>query len=462
MSITVLRRLGLTACLSFASSSSFATDLYSIYQLAVQNDHEFAAANAAYQAGLENKGLGRAGILPKFNANASYANNDVEQDGESVQLLLPNETNATDSGYGLTLSQPLFDMAAWNTYQAGKDAANIAEAQFRSDQQSLIIRTAQAYFDTLQAADNLSTSVAEEDAFKHQLEQTQQRFEVGLSAITDVHEAQASYDNSVAEKLIAIGQLGIAFEALEVLTGETYYEINPLKDDFVVSKPQPEAREEWVKRSIEGNYDLAAAEANAEASRHQAKAAKAGHYPVLSLDGSYSSRNNDGDFTYQDNPAGKNDYDTDSTQIGVTLTIPIYNGGGVSASRRQAAQQSIQARELWLKAKRDVVQAARTQHLAVTTTVATVKARKQAIVSNASALEATQAGYSVGTRDLVDVLNAQRGLYQAKRDYYAALYTYVISSLTLKQVAGMLVEDDVVQLNSWLDTERKVEKNTSL
>ncbi|WP_370980877.1 TolC family outer membrane protein [Agaribacterium sp. ZY112] len=455
----ILRNASIAACLGLSAQFSTAEDLYYIYQQAVENDHEFKASQAAYQAGLEDSKLGRSALLPKINASANYTGSNRSVDGSesSTTQVLPSETDNTNSGYGISLVQPLFDMAAWQTYKAGKSTADVAEANYLSAQQELILRTAQAYFDILLAGDNYSTAIAEEDALKHQLEQTRQRFEVGLSAITEVHEAKAAYDNSVAEKLIAEGQLGISFEALEVLTGQSYQQIAPLKDNFAVSNPQPAARQAWVDRAIEGNPQLAAAEALAEASRRQAKQAKAGHYPVLSLNGNYASYNDDRetDFGYN------SDLDSDDSSIGLTLTVPIYNGGAVSASRRQAEQQSIQAREQWLKAKRDVVQAARSQHLSVTTTVATVHAREQGIISTSSALEATQAGYSVGTRDLVDVLNAQQNLYQAKRNYYAALYTYIMSSLRLKGVAGMLTEQDLVQLNEWLNEAKPVLKTNS-
>ena len=445
----------------FASSAN-GTTLLEVYTLAAENDHQFKAAEAAYEAGLEDKNVGRSGLLPKLNANASYDQNNSELSGVSDTIQsLPSETDGTDSGYAVTLQQPLFDMAAWNNYKAGKASADISESQFKAEEQSLIIRVAQAYFDTLQAADNLNTRLAEEEALEQQLEQTRQRFEVGLSAITEVHEAQAAYDSSVAERLIAAGLLGISFEALEVITGQQFTQLSPLKDDFEVVGPQPAERESWVSRAMENNYQLAAAKFNADSARYIAKSRKAGHYPVVTLNGTYSNFNRDATTDSAFGNGLEDDYDTENQSIGLTLTVPIYNGGGVSASRRQAQQQAIQARELYLQAQRDTVQAARSQHLSVVTSVSTVKARLQAIVSNQSALEATQAGYSVGTRDLVDVLNAQRGLSQAQRDYYTALYAYILSSLSLKEVSGMLSVDDLDQLNAWLDITKLVQKSSA-
>jgi len=436
-----------------------ATTLEEIYQQAVLNDHSFRAAQATLEAGKENTGLGRAGLLPKLNAQGSWQDSHTERTGTgaNIQLgALPQETDGTRQGYGVTLSQPLFDLAAWHSYKRAKAASNIAEAQFGIAEQQLIIRTAQAYFDVLQAVDNLDTARAEENAFSYQLEQTRQRFEVGLVAITEVHEAQAVYDSATAERLIAEGRLGIAFEALEVITGSPQYELAPLKNDLPVTPPAPEERSAWVEMALQNNYNLRVASLTAESAKQFAKAQKAGHFPTVSLDAGYSDYNNDSDIN-----GINSDIDQEDQSIGVTLTIPLYNGGGVSAARRKAAQEYIASRELLNQTQRDIVQQTRSVHLTVVTSVTTVKARLQAITSNQSAYEATQAGYDVGTRDLVDVLNAQRNLFRAQRDFYDALYAYVLSTLRLKEAAGTLSPTDVSELNSWLDMSRTVNRDAS-
>ncbi len=449
--------------------SSHAEDLTSIYQMALENDHEFKSALAGSKATAENKNLNRSGLLPQVSLEASWGETATDRSGLTVtdpppdlmiegpyEVPVNSTTDTTSSGYTVTLAQPLFNLSAWHNYKAGKAQQDIADAQLRTAEQALIIRVAQAYFDTLEAADNLETSLAEEEAFKHQLEQSRQRFEVGLSAITEVHESQASYDSSVAQRLTSEGNLGIAFEALEVLTGQTYTSLAPFREEFEATPPVPADRQEWVNRALENNAALAEQSGVAETFDQLAKSARADHLPTLTLSGSYSDQNDDSFTTVFDN----SDLDTQSEYIGVTLNVPIFSGGATSASRRIAKQEAIQARQNYLKAKRDIVQAARSNHLSVLTSVATVKALKQAIVSNQSALEATQAGYSVGTRDLVDVLNAQRGLYQAKRNYHDALYTYIINSLSLKQTAGMLTVEDLTQLNAWLDASQLVRKSS--
>ncbi len=455
--------LPLSAMFLSASISTQATDLAEVYALAVENDHEFKAARAGYLASAEVKKLSRSGLLPKINGEASWS--DSEDDNSGIRIspsstdtnLVSETTDTTTTGYSISLNQPLFDMSAWNDFKAGNANASAAKANYHSSQQALIIRSSQAYFDALLAASNLETSRAQEDALHHQLMQTKQRFDVGLSAITEVHEAQAAYDSSVAERLIAEGRLGIAFEAIEVITGRPFEELSSLKADFPASAPQPMAREAWVERALENNYELLSSKLSSDASKYSAKSAKSGHYPTLTLSGTYSNQERDSET----NPTNLSDIETDTKRIGLTLNVPIYNGGSVSATRRQAKQQAIQARENYLKLRRDVVQNARSQHLNVITGVSTVKARAQAIVSRESALEATQAGYRVGTRDLVDVLNAQQSLYQAKRNYNTALFDYILSSLNLKEVAGQLNKDDIQSLNTWLDQANPIKRSAN-
>jgi outer membrane protein len=428
------------------SQPAHAETLQDIYLKAVENDHRFKAAQAQRDAGIENRNLRRAALLPQIAGDASWQKSDVENDVISEQN--PAQYDGTQTAYGVGLSQSIINLSNWHRFAQGRALADIAEAEFLVAQEDLILRTSRAYFDALQAVDNLATAKAEEDALGHQLEQTKQRFTVGLTAITEVHEAQAAYDSATANRLVAEGALGIAFEALEVLTGQSYRSLSPLLDDFPVTPPQPSNREEWVQMALDNNASLKASWFAARSAEANAKAAKSDHLPTLGGSIRYGNTARDID----ENTV----LDQTATTIQLDLSVPLFAGGGISAARRQTANQYVQAREIYLQTQRDTVQNARSRHLNVLTTAATVKARKQAITSSRSALEATQAGYDVGTRDLVDVLNAQRNLYSAQRDYYNALYSYVIATLQLKQAAGVLVAADVGELNQWLDKSRSV------
>lgn len=439
-----------TAFLTIAVSSfSYAETLNEIYQQALQNDHQFKAANAAYLAGKEAKKIGLAGLLPQVNGE--YGITDGEFDEEGVRFGQPvNQTIQSErDGYSITLTQPLFDMSRWHAYKRGKLDSKVAKAEFEASRQLLIRRVAEAYLNSLRAVDNYQTALAEENANSHQLEQTRKRFEVGLTAITDVHEAQAAYDNSLARRLLQEGNVVISFEALEVITGQSYQYLAPLKEDFPITPPAPLDRQEWVQFSMENNFTLAAASLRAESLRQAAKVARSAHLPTVDGRATFSDSTSSGAFS---------DTDTDGHEVAITVSVPIFSSGSVSASRRQAAQRYYESRENFFQAKRDTVQNARSSHLTVVTDVATVRARRQAITSSQSALEATQAGYEVGTRDLVDVLIAQRTLYTAQRDYSDALYTYIQDTLRLKEVAGILTEKDIVELDNWLDTNKRVDR----
>ncbi|VUD62132.1 Outer membrane protein TolC [Thalassocella blandensis] len=440
-----------------------AETLGQIYQQALENDHQFKAAEAAYQAGLENKAIGRANLLPNISGDYTWINTDGDTQGMVSSAEVDRSAESTTSGYSVSLTQPLFNMESWYGYEQGKFGALIAEMTYFSEKQNLIIRTAQAYFDALLAAESLATAKAEENALSHQLEQTQKRFEVGLTAITDVHEAQAAYDSAVANRLVFEGQLGIAFEALEVLTGQPYSVLSSLKKGFPVLPPSPANRQEWVDFAIKNNFDLAVFNLSADQAKARSKQFKARHYPTVTARLGYEDQHIEGDSTAITTggalATGEDDYDRSGSSVSVSLNVPLFAGGGISANRKKAAYEYVQAQENFYKAQRDTVQNARSIHLTVVTSVATVKARQQAITSNQSAVEATQAGYEVGTRDLVDVLTAQRGLYAAQRDYLDSLYAYVMNTLRLKQVAGLLTGEDLLALDKWLDTQNQV-RNT--
>lgn len=430
--------------LAFAPFGANANSLLDIYELALKNDAQIKADKAGYEAGKEYGDIARAGLLPQINAKYTYS------DGKSEYSEVPSnarvgETNTKSKDWAASLDQPLFNLSAWYDYKKGQKLSDQAEARFGADQQSLIVRVASAYFNVLRSVDRLETTIAEQNAFAHQLDQVKQRFDVGLVAITDVHEAQAAYDSALAATLEARGSLSISYEALEVLTGKPEDQIAPLSDKFPVVNPTPANRADWVTFALKNNYNLKAAKFNAEAAENSADSARADHLPTVGASLGYSKRDNDGDF---ENKVFDN-LDK-GTSVSVSVNIPIFSGLRTSSLARQAVYQGLQAQEEFNSTQRSTIQNARTLHLSVETDVARIAARKQATISNQSALEATQAGYEVGTRNLVEVLQAQSKLYQARRDYANALYDYVIDTIKLREVAGMLTPADVQEVDKWL------------
>lgn len=429
-----------------------ANSLLDVYELALKNDAQLKADKARYDADQEYSNLYRAGLLPQINAGATLNKEDTESTDNLSNTTTKNDYDS--QGWDISLDQTLFDMSTWYIYKQGKKLSEQAEAQFGADQQSLIVRVATAYFDVLRSVDILEASIAEEKAYGKQLEQTKQRFEVGLTAITEVHEAQAAYDGAVANKLEAQGNMEISYEALEVLTGKPEDQVAPLMLNFPVIDPIPSNRADWVEFALKNNYALKAAKLRADAQLQNAKSNKAGHLPTVGARLGYSDTDADG-------LRSSNNFDdtTDGSSIRIRLDVPIYSGGATSANTRRAYATFTEFQENYNKAQRDVIQGARASHLSVETGVARVQARKQAIVSSQSALEATQSGYEVGTRNLVEVLLAQRNLYQARRDYSDALFDYVIDTVELREVAGMLTPADVQEIDKWLMKDKLVSRS---
>ena len=437
--------LSLTIAL-LASGAVNAADLSTIYQQAASNDAEIAAARAIREANSYNVTIARGALLPQ--AQISYSHTQV--DSEVSGVFVAGAPKATvDGNYDrdmlqLSASQTLFNLNSWYTYKAAVSGDDAAGLQLQLAEQQLLLRTAQAYFNVLRAQDNLSTAQAEEKAVKRSLEQTKQRFEVGLIAITDVHEAQASYDLSYVNLLGQEAALDISYEALEQLTGQRFEKVSPLKADVAMEMPQPAQASDWVQSGLEKYAGVLIAEASKDGVRLQRNAARSNHMPTVTLTGAYM----DGDQSATD--VNGDPYDGNITQIGVEISMPLLAGGSRYGQSKQAALNYAAADYQLETQRRDVKQNIRSLFRQVQTDTLNIKARKQAITSAQSALEATQTGYKVGTRNIVEVLNAQKNLFSAQRDYANARYDYIINLLNLKFYAGTLNEGDIQTLNGWL------------
>jgi outer membrane protein len=447
---------------SVLSAPSTADTLVDIYELALENDALLRSRVAQYNADIELEKLALAPLLPQ--ARAGYTVTDAENDTTSPNVYLNPETGALDQidvtsvrntdtdGYDVSLSQTLFDLSAWFSWRAGKETSQQAKATLSAAQQDLIVRVVQSYFDVLRAQDNLRASQAQERAFERQLEQTRQRFEVGLIAITDVYEAEAARDLAQVTRIVDENNVAVAKENLSVLTGQTPGTLYELGQEFDPRPPEPADRSAWVDFALENNNQLAAARFAEEAARQNATAFKMGHAPTVTA--SYRYQDTETTGSIRQNPESLFNFDPDSEQTNETwqirLDVPLFTGGAISANRRRAAEQFNVARETRINLTRNTVTQARSLHMTVMSDVSRVMARKQSIVSSQSAVDATQAGYDVGTRNIVDVLNAQNKLFAAQRDYANSRYDFVINSLRLKEVAGTLSPEDIARLEGFL------------
>ena len=403
----------------------------------------------------------RSALLPQVSTGYNYEDSETDTKGFGPDFTKPGAPQVqtkrnldTDTdGYFLTLNQALFDLSAWFSFQSGKQVTKQAEAIFASDQQDLIVRTVDAYLQVLRAQDNLSASSAQERAFERQLEQTQQRFEVGLIAITDVYEARAARDLAQVERLVDENNVQVALESLTVLTGQPNHgDLNVLVDDFEIRPPVPADRAAWVDFSLASNFQLLAARYQEEAARQTAKSNAAGHAPTVTGSYQYSDYDVSGSQTITPDTGFGTDpkASTDQHMWKIQVNLPLYSGGAVSANRRKAAQEYNAAVENRINLQRNIVTNTRSLHMTVVSDVSRIAARKQSIVSSKSSLDATQAGYEVGTRNVVDVLNAQNTLFSAERDYANSRYDYILDMMNLKQQAGLLSPQDVLRLDSFM------------
>ena len=316
----------------------------------------------------------------------------------------------------------------------------------------MIIRTVEKYFGVLRAIDNLNAAVSEEKAIKKQLDQIQQRFEVGLSAITEVQEAQLAYDLSVAAKIRSEGALFNAREELNSLIGREIFSIDSLKADIVPENPNPTTKQEWVDIALKNNYRLQASVLRRDASQDSARSSASEHLPKINIVGT-ESESNTNQYTYEgfEDLGFQAPSETQRKNYSLSLSIPISQGGAVSSRRRQAYAEYNRAVEETLFAQRTVIQEVRSGFSNVITLGANLKAQKQAVVSANSALEATRVGYEVGTRNIVDLLQAEKNLYTAEKNLANAKYDYLLSQLNLELAAGTLSPQSINEINGYLN-----------
>lgn len=432
---------GLALALGMVHSSAFALDLAEAYAKARQNDPNWSAARNTYEAEQQTTAIGRGALLPSVGLSGSFSENEFEADMGAAA-----STDFQSTQYGAKLTQPLFRADAWYGYQRSKAISSQAEAGFRSQEQQLALRVAQAYFAVLSAQETLAYAQSEEAAFARQLDQAQQRFDVGLIAITDVLEARAANDGARAGRIAAEAALSTAEENLTAIIGEAPGRLAPLKPDAPLVRPTPADPDAWAKLARERNPDLAAAQQSYRTARAATRETRSGHLPTVDLYASYSDV--DRDVPSTNSLAFQNGA---TTSYGVEAAWTLFAGGRTYAASKQASYREAAAQDQLTATERQVVNNARTAYLNVAADAYRVEARKQAVASNESSLAAVQAGYEVGTRNIVDVLLTQRNLYAAKRDYANARYDYVINSLRLKSASGQLSEVDIKELNGWLD-----------
>ena len=451
------RRLAACAALAFVlPATAQANALLELYEQARGNDKTLLAAQYQRDAALEAKPQARAAFMPQINGRASYTRQESERSFSAAQFGGPpgatvsQENENKERDFSLSLSQALFNWEAIQNLRKADDQVALAETGYRAAQQDLILRVAAGYFNLLAASDTLRFAEAENKAVERQLEQFKQRFEVGLSAITDVQEAQARYDLTVALKINAETALTSARRVLTEITGNADPRVAAVPENFPMPGPDPLTPATWADAARRDNLNVLAARLQAELAGADVKLAYSRHMPTLSLEGGYSDSS--GDFTSQTggDPSSTSPQESKGSQLALIARVPIFAGGAIRSGVRAATATANQRQAQLESAARTAERQTGDAYQGVLAGVARVNAFKQAVLSSKTALEASEVGLSVGARTSIDVLNAQQQLYAAQRDYARARYDYLLSVLQLKLSAGRLGDADLAEIDRLL------------
>lgn len=433
----VLGSLPAALCLGLSVfQSATAAGLLEVYQDALASDPDLQQAASTRLAEREAKPQAKATWLPQINAGVNLTQEfDVDP---------PNfgDSSFDSRSINLQLNQNLYNRANWYQLEQADALLDLADANYNSIANQLVLRVAQAYFNVLSAQDDLTFTLADKNAIARQLDQAKQRFEVGLITITDVQEAQARFDSIGAAEIVTRNTLDDRKEQLRQFTGKHYESYQGLSQRMPMELPNPDDPKAWVEQAIANNPQLASAESGVDIAQDGVEIARSGHYPTVGLVAGYSD-------------AERNSINSNGGRIGIEVAIPLFQGYATQSRTREAAyrlEAAKQARESQLRAIETQVHNA---YRGVAASITQIKALKQAMVSSASALEATEAGFEVGTRTIVDVLNTQRDLFQAERNYAIARYGYLLNLLSLKQAAGVIDLADVEEIQGWLDPAKK-------
>ena len=434
-------RLSFLLGMLFSAAPAFSADILQVYRDALVNDAQYMAARAAAEAGREKLPQGLSGLLPTISAAANTVWNENKYNASSPAYPNQISKNYNTHGYNVNLTQPLFRWQNIVQYGQAKLQVVQTEATFAQASQDLILRVAQAYFDVLNAEENLKAVRANKQAIAQQLEQAKKNFEVGTATITDSQEAQSRYDLASAQEIAADNDLEVKRYALRVVVGKDYFALSRLRPDAEMAPPQPASIEKWVDAAEKDSFAVQAQQAAAEVAAKEVERTRAGHYPTVDAVANYGKNNSALSF------AGNDSLDTTARNVGLQLNIPIFQGGYVNSKTREAEANRTAANAGLESVRRTAVLNARQSYLGVVNGVAAVNALKAALVSSTSALESNKLGYEVGVRINIDVLNAEQQVYVTQRDLAKARFDTLLSQLKLKASVGALSESDLEQIN---------------
>ena len=428
----------LLICFAHISSSE---DLVDVYQLSKARDTEIREADANYNASIQARPIARAALLPQISSSAESSDNSLQTEGQTLGVQ-SGDVGFNSHGYSLQLTQALYNRSFYVQLRQANNTVAKAKIELDSANQDLIIRVVEAYFNVLSSLDDLQFAEAEKNAINRQREQAEKRFEVGLVPITDVKEAQASYDRAVAREIEAQIAYELALDALAVITGQRIENLDILSDRVELLRPDPNDVQDWIDTALDQNLALLINEFDTKIARQQIALVKSDHLPTIDIVASYNDTDTgglSGSRTAED------------SRIGLELNFPIFEGGRTYYRTKESQYLYQAALESHERIRRETIRDTRDAFHKVVAGISRVSAFEKAVESAEVAAEATEAGFEVGTRTSVDVLLAVRVVYEAQRDHSRSRYDYLLDTLRLKRSAGMLSGDDLLQIDDWLE-----------
>lgn len=436
-----------------ANVSYAATDLMDVYQDALNNDSQYKISEASLKATEQDYRISRSSLLPQINGSISRSRSDTDSEGQGLDGSpsdpFSSEVNTTT--YAVQLDQVLFDWGQWIALEQSEMRVRAAELTHGANLQSLMLRTTQAYFNVLSAQETLAITRNEKQALQQQLDLTREQYESGLANATDFLNAQANFDQSVANEISQETNLINAQEALRELTGQYYSELEDVGNSIQMTPPSPANIDDWLRVANESNLGLKAQQMSVRIARDEIKRNRSGHYPNANFRVSYSDRESDTERMFPTLGVNQNTSNlTDGYQAGVTVSIPIFSGLRTSAQTEKAKQNYLRTTHELEQNARQIQRSVRSAYTTLEASIQSFNANKRVLESSQSSLEATRDGYQAGTRNIIDVLQATRSVYAAQRMLSRAKFDYLINGLKLKEAVGTLTKDDIEEVNQWL------------
>jgi outer membrane protein len=442
-----LKLLTLALALSALPLAGHSEDLLDAYREARANDPVLSQAEATRLATGEGVAQARALMLPQINGSYGLQQQSTGSNITNNTVTNPDLGHTRTRSLSATLNQTVIDLSQWANLAAARSAARSQDATYDAAAQNLYVRVTTAYFGVLTSQDALIFAKASEDSFKQAYDQADQRFKVGLSAITDVYQAKSEYELAKAQTVAAQNTLNDAKEALTQITGKPVGELKKLREDLPLTPPDPADPNAWVQAALQSNASIHASQYSVQAAEHDIDAARAGHLPTLNAS---VTRGKSTSWFEQASAAGLRGNGQYGTTVGLSVNVPIFSGGATQSRVRQSIYQRDEAQDSLESTRRQVVRDTLNFYRSVAAGISQVEANKASVDSGQKALEATRAGFDVGTQTMLNVLNAIQTLTQAESSYSQSRHQLVLDQLQLKQSAGSIDVKDVEMVNSML------------